>query len=187
MRHAPGNTKDTYTCLSYVWGEEPASHSILIGNKTKAILPNLYNFLEQAKTLHHSKWLWIDTLCIDQSNTDERNHQVQQMGSIYERAEEVISWLGNDEAAIRCLDLDAEPSPSDNFEFSGLSYWNRAWITQEIALARRVVLMAGSRQLGLTNARSTKVWDHILEKSSFSLEHARWQQPYQTSEKVSSA
>jgi hypothetical protein len=126
MRHAPGNTKDTYTCLSYVWGEEPASHSILIGNKTKAILPNLYNFLEQAKTLHHSKWLWIDTLCIDQSNTDERNHQVQQMGSIYERAEEVISWLGNDEAAIRCLDLDAEPSPSDNFEFSGLSYWNRA-------------------------------------------------------------
>lgn len=147
-----GNTEDTYTCLSYVWGEEPASHSIRIVNNLKTIRPNLYDFLKQARRLHHSKWLWIDTLCIDQSNIDERNHQVQQMGSIYKRAEGVISWLGNDEAVIRFLDLDADRDDRDTYEFTYLPYWKRAWITQEIALARHVVLMAGPRNVELMDA-----------------------------------
>jgi hypothetical protein len=41
------------------------------------------------------EWLWIDALCIDQSNAMKRNHQVQQMGLIYSQAERVMVWLGN--------------------------------------------------------------------------------------------
>jgi FAD/FMN-containing dehydrogenase len=37
--------------------------------------------------------LWIDALCIDQNNNEERGEQVQQMGSIYSKAERVIIWL----------------------------------------------------------------------------------------------
>jgi hypothetical protein len=35
-----------------------------------------------------------DSVCIDQANTAERNHQVSQMGQIYSRAERVYLWLG---------------------------------------------------------------------------------------------
>jgi hypothetical protein len=38
--------------------------------------------------------LWIDALCINQANIDERNHQVGQMDRIYKDAEEVVIWVG---------------------------------------------------------------------------------------------
>jgi hypothetical protein len=37
---------------------------------------------------------WYDALCINQEDTQERNHQVNQMGQIYGEADCVITWLG---------------------------------------------------------------------------------------------
>lgn len=39
------------------------------------------------------EYFWIDAICIDQANYRERHHQVQQMGSIYRLAQEVVIWL----------------------------------------------------------------------------------------------
>jgi hypothetical protein len=39
--------------------------------------------------------LWIDALCIDQSNIQERKYQVALMGRFYSEAEMVIAWLGS--------------------------------------------------------------------------------------------
>jgi hypothetical protein len=47
--------------------------------------------------------LWIDAICIDQDNINERNHQVQLMKEVYSTAHQVIIWLG--EAS---TDLDEE-------------------------------------------------------------------------------
>ncbi|RYC79013.1 hypothetical protein BFJ63_vAg18107 [Fusarium oxysporum f. sp. narcissi] len=38
--------------------------------------------------------LWIDAICIDQSNIRERGHQVVCMSQIYNRADRVLIWLG---------------------------------------------------------------------------------------------
>lgn len=38
--------------------------------------------------------LWVDAACIDQTDVQERNHQVGQMQNIYADAEEVVVWLG---------------------------------------------------------------------------------------------
>jgi hypothetical protein len=38
--------------------------------------------------------LWADQLCINQDDCAEKASQIQKMGSIYERAGRVISWLG---------------------------------------------------------------------------------------------
>jgi hypothetical protein len=40
--------------------------------------------------------LWVDAVCIDQQNDDEKAHQVASMASIYARANRVIVWLGDD-------------------------------------------------------------------------------------------
>jgi hypothetical protein len=40
--------------------------------------------------------LWIDQLCIDQENNDEKGPQIQLMGDIYRTACEVVIWLGED-------------------------------------------------------------------------------------------
>lgn len=39
-------------------------------------------------------WLWVDALCIDQDNIDERTSQVLLMGNIYAAAQQVDVWLG---------------------------------------------------------------------------------------------
>jgi hypothetical protein len=40
--------------------------------------------------------LWVDALCIDQRNIEERNLQVLRMGEIYQNAKSVQVWLGPD-------------------------------------------------------------------------------------------
>jgi hypothetical protein len=44
--------------------------------------------------------IWADGLCIQQSDTAERNQQVDRMGDIYERATRVVVWLGNGDPKI---------------------------------------------------------------------------------------
>lgn len=84
----------SYTALSYVWGDPEPTQQIRLNGKTLYVRENLHKFLRQARENRILDPLWIDALCIDQNNTQERNHQVQQMGSIYSNAQRVISWLG---------------------------------------------------------------------------------------------
>jgi len=39
--------------------------------------------------------MWIDAICIDQSNVEERGSQVQQMRRIFEEAAPTVIWLGD--------------------------------------------------------------------------------------------
>lgn len=51
--------------------------------------------------------LWVDAVCINQSNVSERTSQVRMMDKIYTEAECVVVWLGEAEAtdglALKCL------------------------------------------------------------------------------------
>ena len=84
-----------YTALSYTWGSEVPLHEIFINGASIAVRENLFMFLSTAYELsEHTSWFWIDQLCIDQSNTIEKNHVVRDMKSIYSRAIGVRVWLG---------------------------------------------------------------------------------------------
>ncbi|KAL2117630.1 hypothetical protein VTJ04DRAFT_7290 [Mycothermus thermophilus] len=45
--------------------------------------------------------LWIDALCINQSDVHERNSQILLMGDVYSNAAVVLSWLGSSEGGWR--------------------------------------------------------------------------------------
>lgn len=134
LRHA--TTEEHYACLSYVWGDIQRETGILIDHALFTVRRNLYSFLSLASRhpLLCRTWLWIDAICIDQSSTLERNHQVQQMGHIFSKAVEVIAWLGTS------ADLASLNTPGLNPTITSNPYWDRAWITQEIALARYVTI-----------------------------------------------
>ncbi|KAF2114888.1 heterokaryon incompatibility protein-domain-containing protein [Lophiotrema nucula] len=168
-----------YTCLSYVWG--PANgeqHEIEIDARVFGVRSNLHGFLAIARTQHWHKSLWIDALCIDQENVNERNHQVQQMGSIYSSATQVLVWLGQKPlvnalfATIhmmkRLYGLAWKAQymqmpfykllhlPNVLLECLADEYWSRAWITQEILLAPKVQLLAGEEAIDLEEIYSFK-------------------------------
>jgi hypothetical protein len=75
---------------------------ILIDGRYFRIRENLFEFLcmarrdgfQDAATFDLSLPIWIDAICLDQSNPQERNHQVAQIGSIYSRAFSVQVCLG---------------------------------------------------------------------------------------------
>jgi hypothetical protein len=87
-----------YSALSYTWGDELAEIPITVNESTFFVTPNLAAALGSLRT--NAKFggifrtLWIDAICINQEDVNERNHQVAQMQEIYAGAQEVIVWLG---------------------------------------------------------------------------------------------
>jgi hypothetical protein len=120
------------------------------------------------------RYIWIDFVCINHDDLDERNQQVKLMRDIYATANRVIVWLGNASGAdlalnllyeLRDLVLRTPESPTldeilfcpryhlrsnDWIALSNLlnhAYWTRTWIIQEIAVSQRVYVMYSRRYL----------------------------------------
>lgn len=89
-----------YVALSYVWGSPtPAAKLAFKAGGELNLTQNLADFLgtvpgDRRRAGKLISWIWIDALCIDQANIDERNEQVRQMHAIYTQAVEVLAWLG---------------------------------------------------------------------------------------------
>ena len=83
-----------YAALSYTWGSTEKPHEIMVNGSIMAITKNLYLALRHLRHPEQDRILWVDAICIDQENPKERGHQVEQMASIYNKAERVIIWLG---------------------------------------------------------------------------------------------
>jgi len=83
-----------YEALSYTWGSTEKAAKITVSGSTMHVTENLYVALQNLRFKDEDRILWIDAICIDQDNKQERRHQVQHMSYIYKEAEQVIVWLG---------------------------------------------------------------------------------------------
>lgn len=89
-----GDNAISYEALSYTWGGTELSASVKMKGRTLNVTENLYLALQHLRLQETDRIIWVDAICIDQSNIRERGHQVQQMGTVYSRADRVIIWLG---------------------------------------------------------------------------------------------
>ena len=101
-----------YQALSYTWGDpfynartqEKPSFPIDCDGQVIEITANLQDALFHLFTstcepnitprLSKDNFLWVDAICINQTDDDERGSQVAIMAQIYQRAQSVIIWLG---------------------------------------------------------------------------------------------
>ncbi|KAG9503658.1 hypothetical protein J7337_003609 [Fusarium musae] len=89
-----------YHALSYTWGapegevkNKVSDSCILVNGHRFYVQPNLLGAL---KRFEEFDWyLWIDAICIDQTNQREREIQVGIMSEIYGMAARVDIWLGD--------------------------------------------------------------------------------------------
>jgi hypothetical protein len=142
---------------------------ILVNGCEFLVRENLWQALRHLRTHNDPLVIWIDAICIDQSNIPERNSQVSIMDDIYRGAEEVCIWLGDSREdtplALELLfNLAAASKKPEQFMKKDLyklikhcpdrywnalegnfrsSWWNRAWIFQEICLAQKAVVIYG--------------------------------------------
>jgi hypothetical protein len=119
-----------YNCLSYTWsgpryqdvGEEWEfpNRIMIIDGVEVPIRRNLLEALIHIRTLSIAALIWVDAVCINQQDMQERNSQVAMMGKIYKNAEEVVIWLGPSDKytkvtleAIRRFNYTREESSND--------------------------------------------------------------------------
>jgi len=76
-------TCPTYTALSYRWGPVLSTRLIKINDISFNVRKNLWDFLDRERNMSKDGYYWIDAICIDQSRTEERNHQIGLMREIY--------------------------------------------------------------------------------------------------------
>ena len=86
-----------YEAVSYVWGSETDKAEILCGGLALQVPRNLTAAFRRFRRSTTPRLLWADSICINQANTLEKNHQVRIMGRIFASASTVLIWLGEAE------------------------------------------------------------------------------------------
>ena len=93
------DTAPDFHALSYTWGTT-FSNVPLLGLR---ITENLSSALVNLAGFKRKLW-WIDALCINQEDVEEKNAQVPLMREIYSKAKQVYAWLGEpDRASVNLL------------------------------------------------------------------------------------
>lgn len=83
----------SHHAISYTWGDVQ-TQLLFVNGEALHVRKNCYYALWQARLHFPGKWVWIDSISIDQTNDDEKSHQVQMMYDIYSSAGLVLSCVG---------------------------------------------------------------------------------------------
>ena len=83
-----------YEALSYVWGAEEVPQEIILNSQVFKVTRNLEECLRHLRSSTSDRTLWIDALCINQSDIEEKTDQVKRMKDIYVKGMSTLVWLG---------------------------------------------------------------------------------------------
>lgn len=84
-----------YTALSYTWGESAIVNYVLVNDERIGVRANLFQALQNIRSPDESIVIWVDAICIDQTDSIEKSHQVSHMDLVYKLCEKVYIWLGS--------------------------------------------------------------------------------------------
>ncbi|KAK8075658.1 Heterokaryon incompatibility protein 6-OR allele [Apiospora hydei] len=82
-----------YEALSYTWGNPEEHQTIQCNGVPIRVTPNLFNALLGLRDTKNEITLWVDAICINQQNVEERSHMVSQMPLIYASARRTVCWI----------------------------------------------------------------------------------------------
>ncbi|KAL5313474.1 hypothetical protein ACEPPN_019207 [Leptodophora sp. 'Broadleaf-Isolate-01'] len=142
-------TDCSYEALSYTWGDGVVGPTIELNGKSFRVTENLERCLQHIRQKDRTRYLWVDAVCINQEDVNERNAQVRQMGNIYASAAGVVVWLDMDidlgqPAFAKLLQVTDFTDLGKNGTFwnpvvdiFNHPYWFRLWIQQELVLCKK--------------------------------------------------
>jgi hypothetical protein len=163
LRNAP-----PFEAVSYTWGDKPPHVPLKVDGRQLKVTSTVEELLFYRRSILGPRLFWIDAICINQSDKDEKNKQLPLMTEIYSRASRVIVWLGAPESRsdtlairkmIRVLSfpqnlniISTTVLLSSVFEREEEGYiaiakllqhpwFERIWVVQEVAVGKRVHVM----------------------------------------------
>jgi hypothetical protein len=95
MVHVDVDNPGEYSAISYTWGDNTKSHGIVIDEDWMATTSSVYDVIFKQAPINGTRRLWIDFVCINQDDNQEKARQVRLMREVYSSANKVIACLGN--------------------------------------------------------------------------------------------
>ncbi|KAI1325170.1 heterokaryon incompatibility protein-domain-containing protein [Xylariaceae sp. FL0255] len=87
----------SYETISYCWGDPADSAQVNIDGFMLDVPQSTAEVLERVTLEDRERCVWIDAVCINQANLEERSHEVTLMGLIYSSAVRNLIYLGKAE------------------------------------------------------------------------------------------
>jgi hypothetical protein len=174
LKHYDIYTYSAYEAISYVWGDSTLSRSVICNSEATAVTNSLHGVLRRVRLKDQTRVIWVDGLCINQTDDEEKSQQVRLMRHIYRWARRVLVWLGPDldgdarDAFKICRSLGERQMSAEDLHAtttSGLSmhskdlrwmslvklincpWWQRVWIIQEMCLASDLLFLWGIEEI----------------------------------------
>ncbi|KAI0469913.1 heterokaryon incompatibility protein-domain-containing protein [Xylariaceae sp. FL0804] len=85
-----------YEALSYVWGDATNVGSIALNSCKTPVTRNLEDALRALRDPRKPRILWVDAVCINQRDHQEKASQIRLMAKIYSLARQVVVWVGKE-------------------------------------------------------------------------------------------
>jgi hypothetical protein len=82
-----------FEALSYTWGNTVIPKIIACNGLSFKIHLNAWHALVDLRYEDKPRVLWVDAICINQQDNEDKNHYVPMMRVIYERASRVCVWM----------------------------------------------------------------------------------------------
>lgn len=142
-----------YEAVSYTWGNQESPKQIFTQSGSLSVTPSCHAALSDLRYSEEDRYLWIDAVCINQSDNREKNHQIPLMKRIYAEADRVLIHMRN------VFQLDARPfftalkllQPLDlpdgqiiTSQFLSEPWFSRAWVLQEVTAAKSALIIMGA-------------------------------------------
>ncbi|WDK13353.1 heterokaryon incompatibility protein [Colletotrichum graminicola] len=146
-----------YEAISYTWasnvGEIEWTECITLDRREFLVTPKCMMALRLVRSRGAEKAIWMDAVCMNQKDAEERGHQVRLMPRIFSRAQHVLIYVGEpapeEERLLQILHGDPistmplQPLQVALETFLQRPYFSRAWVLQEVALAKMATLVCG--------------------------------------------
>ncbi|KAH8821389.1 heterokaryon incompatibility protein-domain-containing protein [Xylogone sp. PMI_703] len=177
LLHASFHNAGAYEALSYTWGPHHKPECIILAEGSLPITESLRTALTHLRREGERRLLWVDAICINQSNNEEKAQQVMLMPKIYSTASCVQAWLGEEDSNGRPalgllekigktdfsalpqkqisiswmqdhgLPLQGDPLWQQLLLFWQRPWFRRSWVVQEFVLAKDVHMLCGDLQV----------------------------------------
>lgn len=155
-----------YTAISYCWGPKDISRSLTLDGGFRLPISQVVEDLLRHIVKDKVMFLWIDAICIDQADDNDKSRQIQLMRDIYAMASETVVWLGQPSAQARLWrylhsyedKLSWRNYVDEILEMLSAPWFERVWVIQEVACGKEVRVLFGGISMS---------WDYFCELNSY--------------------
>ncbi|KFG84846.1 HET domain protein [Metarhizium anisopliae] len=148
-----------YDAVSYTWDGQKNDRLLRLGDAHLGVTENASIILHGSVPWVGSRYMWIDSVCINQDDLHEKKTQIRIMQKIYQRAACVRVWLlppktmqsivrppeweHDAKMQVVCENIFTSSNAVLGNHLENLlshPYWNRVWIVQELAASQKAII-----------------------------------------------